>query len=97
MSDQKEPDKTGQEPSPKTRRAGGGMIFPALIILVIAAWCVKDGFITPDPTGEYVLFNKVSAVVLGLGGIGLLAYELLRPTGTPGSNESDNRGPQNGS
>ena len=97
MSDRNEPDKIGQEPPLKPRRAGGGMIFPALIVLVIAAWCVKDGFITPDPTGEYVLFNKVSAVVLGIGGTALLVYELLRPTGTPEADESDSHKPPSGS
>ena len=96
MSDRNESDKTDRESSPKVRRAGGGMIFPALIILVIAAWCFRDGFIKVDATNS-PLFNQVCAIVLGLGGIGLLAYELLRPAATPGSDESDSNGPQSGS
>ncbi len=62
------------------------MLFPAIVILVIAAWCVKDGFITPDATSSPV-FNRVGAVALGIGGLAMLAYELLRPRSDPAVEE----------
>ena len=79
----KEADERGEDQEEAKRDRGGGMLFPAIIILVIGAWCVKDGFITPDATSSPT-FNKVGAVVLGIGGLAMLVYELLRPrTGAP--------------
>ena len=87
MSDQESPEPSDTQEAPQAGRGGGGgMLFPAIIILVIAAWCIKDGFITPDATSTPV-FNRVGAVVLGLGGLAMLAYELLRPRSDPAAEE----------
>ena len=69
-----------EEPTPHSR--GGGWVFPAIIMLVIAAWCAYDGFYKMVPGEKYKLFNQIAAVVLGLGGIGLLVWEGMRPRGT---------------
>ena len=80
MPEQEKPKDGGQEPDAQAKSGGavGGWLFPAIILLVIGGWCFKDGFITPDATSS-PMFNKVGAVVLGLGGLALLVYELLRP------------------
>ena len=80
MPDQEKPEDIEQEPSGQAKSGGavGGWLFPAIILLVIGGWCFKDGFITPKATTS-PLFNKVGSIVLGLGGLVLLVYELLRP------------------
>lgn len=100
MSDEKNGTNVDETPEPgempeKTPEAeqeegggGGGMLFPAIIILVLGAWCVKDGFITPGAT-DSPRFNQVAGILLGIGGLAMLVYEMLRPRSTPTSDETD--------
>ena len=90
MPDEVKPDVSTQTPEPESKPKAdrsGGWLFPAIIILVIAGWCIKDGFITPDATSSPT-FNKVGGVVLGIGGLALLIRELLRPRTTPPPDEN---------
>jgi hypothetical protein len=91
MSEPATPEKQDDQADKSASRTGG-WLFPAIIILVMALWCAKDGYITPDPTGEHVFFNQVAAVVLGVVGLGLLAFELLRPRSAPPDDESQKDG-----
>ena len=98
MADERKPEGVEGESSqqPESTRRGGGMIFPAIVILVLAAWCFRDGFLKPDATSS-PLFNRIGAVVLGLGGLGMLGYELLRPRSAAGDKSEENKNSQDGS
>jgi hypothetical protein len=90
MSDQNADESPGRsdEPGKDEPRDGGGVggdLLIGVVLMVIGAVCIKDGFIKPPADWERwkIIFNQVITVVGLLGGLAMIIRGLLRPRTTP--------------